>query len=243
VNKQTTLLTAVLAVGSLLLLSGCAKYKAMPLPKIAPEKKGLTLEHKVFTKQDCKTYLGRKNVLKKGFQPVQLTLTNNTDHSYTYSSSSLSLPTVPAKLVAKKVKFSTAGRILGYGAAAAGFVTLAAYAFPLFGALTAGCHLPAGAGYAAIPLIMVPAGTCATGFSIAAVTDGIKSGKANKKLIIDFANKEVPLSGILKPYQIMTGVIFVPKKSFNNNFTFTLNDADTNKAVVLSSDSELVDVK
>jgi len=66
-NKQTQLLSVVLAIGSLLLLSGCANYKAMSLPKLArhadsaenSKNKTVTLDHKVFTKANCKTYLGR----------------------------------------------------------------------------------------------------------------------------------------------------------------------------------------
>lgn len=240
-NKQTKLLTAVLAVGSLLLLSGCANYKAMSLPQLAQhsdkfEKKNVSLEYKIFTKVDCQEYLGRKKLLKKGYQPVQLTITNNTNRSYTYSASSLSLPIVPAELVAKKVKFSTAGRIIGYSAAAAGFVTLAACAFSITGALIpAACKV----GFA----IMIPSGYLATGFSLAALADGIKSGKANKELTVDFATKAFLLNGIIRPYQTINGIVFVPKKSFNTNFTFTLNDADTNKTVVLNSRSENIDVK
>jgi len=247
-NKSTQLLSAVLAVGSLLLLSGCASYKAVPLPyltkqtnsSVSSKNKNITLEHKVFTKADCKTYLGRKNILKKGYQPVQLALTNNTDRTYTYSTASLSLPTVQTELIAEKVKFSTAGRVLGSGAAAVGFVTCAACAIPIIGALGG---VGASAGLAAILFIMAPAGFVATGFSVAALTDGIKSGKANKKLTIDFAAKAFPQEGILKPYQTINGIVFVPKKSFNNDFTFTLNDAQTNKPLVLSSNSDLLNVK
>lgn len=233
-NKQFKLLTAVLAVGSLLLLSGCTHYKAITLPRLAKhsdqsEKKGLTLEHKIFTKQDCKTYLGKKNLLKKGFQPVQLTLTNNTDHSYTYSASSLSLPTVPAKLVAKKVKFSTAGRIIGYSLAGATILIPTALVGSLF--------------YPVAPVAAFVAGSYFAGFSIAGIVDGVKSHKANKELSADFADKELPFKGLLNPYQSINGIIFVPKKSFNPNFTFTLNNLKNNKAIVLHSNADYVDIK
>ena len=240
-NKQFKLLTAVLAVGSLLLLSGCAKYNAMTLPQLTQhshqsEKKNLSLEHKVFDKADCKTYLGRKNILKKGFQPVQLTIANNTDHTYIYSTTSLSLPTVPSEIVAKKVKFSSLGRFLGYSAAGSIFfapiipiaTTIACCNHPLAGLILLGCNIILGA--------------TSAGFWAIGITDGLNSHKANKELSADFADKELPFKGLLNPYQTISGIVFVPKKSFNTNFTFTLNDTDTDKAVVLSSGSN-VDVK
>ena len=240
-NRQTKLLTAVLAVGSLLLLSGCASYKAMSLPQLAKyadssensKTKNITLEHKVFDKADCKTYLGRKNILRKGYQPVQLALTNNTDRSYAYSATSLSLPIVPSEIVAKKVKFSTAGRVLGYNVAAGGFF---ATSIPL--ALLCIDLVVPGAGIAAICCL-----GASTVFFTAGVTDGVKSHKANQELAVDFRTKTLPLNGILKPYQTVNGIVVVPKKSFNPNFTFTLNDIDTNKAVVLNSTSDYVEVK
>jgi hypothetical protein len=235
-NKQTTLLTAVLAVGSLLLLAGCAKYKAMPLfqPKVLSDKKGLTLEHKVFNQKDCQTYLGRKNLLKKGFQPIQLTVTNNTDRSYTYSSSSLSLPIVPAEKVALKVETSTWGRFFGYSLSASALGTASSAFF-----------------HAASVTILGPVGwilgaTAAVGGAtcfVASIADTVKSNKSNKKLSADFAEKALSREGILRPYQTVNSIVFVPKESFNTNFTFTLNDLQNNKAIVLHSNVEYVDVK
>lgn len=240
-NKQTKLLTAVLAVGSLLLLSGCAKYKAIPLtqPKVLTDKKGLTLEHKVFTKQDCATYLGRKNVLKKGYQPIQLTITNNTDRSYTYSSSSLSLPIVPAEFVAKKVKFSSTGRIIGYSALA-----LTSIAGIIFVGLPAAFFMnPLGLSGEGVAFVSFASFFGALGFPIAASVDGTKSHEANKELAVDFAEKAVSREGIIRPGQTLNGIVFVAKNNFKKDFTFTVNDLQNNKAVVLSSTSELINVK
>lgn len=244
-KKYTKLFTALLAVSSLLLLAGCAHYKASRLPNLAEhtyssetaKNKNVTLNHKVFDKADCKTYLGSKNILKKGYQPIQLTIMNNTDRTYTYSTTSLNLPTVPSKIVAQKVKFSTTGRILGYGAAGSVFFA------PIIPAITfiGSCSHPLVAmiliGYTTI-LATTSAVFYATG-----ITDCKKSAKANKERTVDFSDKAFPLNGTLKPYQSINGLVFVPKKSFNNNFTFTLNDADINKALVLSSVSENINVK
>jgi hypothetical protein len=239
VNKQFKLLTAVLAVGSLLLLAGCAKYKAMPLyqPKVLADKKGLTLEHKVFTKQDCATYLGRKNLLKKGYQPIQLTLTNNSDRSYTYSASSLSLPIVPAEKVALKVETSTWGRFFGYGLSAGALGTVSSVFF----------HAAYGAGIFCLgPVGMILGATAAVGSYtcfVASIADTVKSNNSNKKLSADFAEKAVSREGIIRPYQTVNGIVFVEKNDFKKDFTFTVNDLQTNKVVVLHSHAEYVTIK
>jgi hypothetical protein len=118
-NKQFKVLTAVLAVGSLLLLAGCAKYKAISLPSLAqaPVKNGISFAYKAFNSGESKMYLGR-NLLEKGYQPVQITITNNTDRTYKITPASLSMPIVDPWFVAESAHSSTVGRSVGYGAAA-----------------------------------------------------------------------------------------------------------------------------
>jgi hypothetical protein len=116
--------------GALLLIAGCAHYNAIPLKWLEDStstKKGVTLSYKVFTKADCKKYLGR-DILKRKYQPLQLTIVNNTNDTYTISHNSLSLPTASIEAVAKKVHTSTVGRAVGYGAAA--ILTCGLFAIP-----------------------------------------------------------------------------------------------------------------
>jgi hypothetical protein len=236
VNKQTKLLSAVLAVGSLLLLSGCAKYNAMPLQHLVKhadssetsETKNITLEHKVFDKADCKTYLGKKNILKKGFQPVQLTVTNNSDRSYIYSTSSLSLSTVPAEVVAKKVHFSTGGRAVGIGLAAATVAIIAVTAIVGGGS----CLGEAWFWQYIFPTALL---SSSVPFAAGAIVAGTKDSRANAELEADFTAKAFPREGVLRPHQTINGIVFVAKNSFKEDFTFTVNDLKTDKAVVLSS--------
>ena len=111
--------TTMAITSALLLVTGCAHYKARPLPRLANtvSDKGVYLAYRKFDKADCKTYFDR-DVIKRGFQPLQLTIINNTDITYTVSESSFSLPLVPVDAVAQEVHTSTAGRAAGYGAAA-----------------------------------------------------------------------------------------------------------------------------
>lgn len=105
----------------LLLLGGCANYKVKRLPKLQPQEHMLTAEqhgvsfaYKFYTPTDCKNYLDR-DVLAKGYQPIQITIINKSKHSLFFSLANISLAVVDASKVAPTVHTSTTGRVLGYG--------------------------------------------------------------------------------------------------------------------------------
>jgi len=110
---------------SLLLLSGCAHYKAKPLRKLPvttreSNEQTVSFEYHVLNRSDCKQYLDR-NVHKKGYQPIQLTIENNSSRSLHFSLSSFDIPCIEVDEVASKVHTSTVGRAVGY--TVAGLVT------------------------------------------------------------------------------------------------------------------------
>lgn len=104
-----------------LFLSGCARYDATTLcafsSDLTQDTLGISVAAKAFSKEDCKQYLDR-NVICKGYQPIQIYIENTTDSSYLFSTSRISLPIAPPDEVAQKVHSSMVGRIAGYGAAA-----------------------------------------------------------------------------------------------------------------------------
>jgi hypothetical protein len=103
---------------SLLFLSGCAHYRAKPLQKLpvttrqSPEQT-VSFEYHVLDRRDCKQYLDR-NVQAKGYQPIQLTIENNSSRSLYFSLSSFDIPCIDADDVASTVHTSTVGRAVGY---------------------------------------------------------------------------------------------------------------------------------
>ena len=108
---------------ALLLLSGCASYHANSLNNLSSaitsqachsKINDIAIAAKAFDKMDCKRYLDR-DVLRKGYQPVQLYIQNNSDRSYVLSLNRLSLPYAGPEEVARTVHTSTVGRVLGYG--------------------------------------------------------------------------------------------------------------------------------
>lgn len=107
-----------------LFLSGCASYKSSPLRrlsvapiKIAEKNKDKVLfAHRVYNKADCERYLGR-DVLAAGYQPIQLTITNQTQHNLLFSINNISVPCVNQEAVKNLVYTSPTSRAVGYGIA------------------------------------------------------------------------------------------------------------------------------
>ncbi len=108
-----------------LLLSGCASYHAAslnsllyePIVTVSQQKSdGISIIAKAFDKADCKKYLDR-DVLAKGYQPVQIYIRNDSDKSYSFSLNRISLSCARPEEVAARVHTSTVGRAVGYGAA------------------------------------------------------------------------------------------------------------------------------
>lgn len=77
---------------------------------------GIQIHCKNFTKEECVGYLGR-DVISAGYKPIKITIENNTDRNLKFSPSDISLKTVQADVVAKKVYYNTTGRATGWGIA------------------------------------------------------------------------------------------------------------------------------
>ncbi|KKP23853.1 MAG: hypothetical protein SZ59_C0003G0077 [candidate division TM6 bacterium GW2011_GWF2_28_16] len=112
---------SIVSVAALLLASGCAKYRGQNLETLAypsseAKKESVFMAYKPFNASDCKVYLDR-DVLAKGYQPIQVTIVNNSKKYLDFSLDRISLPSVPAREIARKVHTSTAARAGGYGAA------------------------------------------------------------------------------------------------------------------------------
>lgn len=117
--KKINLLT-IAAVAAL--FTGCASYQASSLSALDPEYvknyseiQGVEIGCKAYSVDDCFTYLDR-NVIAKGYQPIQLTFRNNSDKRYIFSNRDLSLPCASPEEVARSVRTSTVGRVIGYSA-------------------------------------------------------------------------------------------------------------------------------
>lgn len=79
-------------------------------------KSGVQMFAKIFDEEDCKRYLGR-NVLAKGYQPVQILLKNTSGKSFAVAPERLNLQQASVDEVARSVHTSTAKRVAWYSVA------------------------------------------------------------------------------------------------------------------------------
>lgn len=179
-------------------LCGVARYKAATLVELVsalqePENT-VSFSYKVFTKADCKKYLGRKKIIRKGYQPVQITLVNNTSHSFNFSLGAFSFPCISAEEMAERMDFSTTKRMAGWGVGSLFF---------------------------------------SKSFLLPTAIEATVSGKESAKLQKDFIKKGLS-NTVIKPYDVLNGLIFVEKSSFNPHFSFTLRNGSNGKKYTFS---------
>jgi hypothetical protein len=106
----------------LLALSSCANYRASSLNTLSSEvvlyntseEQEVVVLAKAYNKADCKRYLDR-NVISKGYQPVQIYIQNNSDKNYHFSPDRISMACANSDEVAETVHTSTIGRVTAYG--------------------------------------------------------------------------------------------------------------------------------
>jgi hypothetical protein len=117
--KQLLLSVLVLVVTAFLL--GCASYRPDSLPRIdsefAPYVESVdqvTVSAKLLTKAECKQYLDR-DVIVKGYQPILVSIDNQSDSPIVFSPSRVSLPCANPNDVAKRVHTSTSTRVVAWG--------------------------------------------------------------------------------------------------------------------------------
>lgn len=99
-------------------LYGIANYKAIPLDNLLNdilEQGTIAFEYRIFNREDCKKYLGRDKIIDKGYQPIQINFTNNSDRCLVMSETNFSFPCVYYYDVAKQVHFDTTKRVLAWG--------------------------------------------------------------------------------------------------------------------------------
>ena len=117
-NKMTLFIIMTVAA----LFTGCASYQAHSLAALDPdyvrdysEVQGMEIGCKAYSVDDCFTYLDR-NVIAKGYQPIQLTFRNRSNSRYVFCTKNVSLPCASPEEVARTVHTSTTARVVGYSA-------------------------------------------------------------------------------------------------------------------------------
>ena len=190
---------------------GFTRYKTSALDinivdkKLETKNPNICCEYKIFNKADCNKYLGKDQVLSKGYQPIQIKLTNNSDKPFRFSLNSFNLSCIPFYNFIEDVEFNTAKNVLY-------FVLLSQIVIPilsvpifilpfLINPVSGVVFFVVGAPILVLVLFSLP------------IIEGIKSSKANKKLYDDFSRKSLN-DQTVEPFSTINGLIFVSKKDF-----------------------------
>lgn len=91
------------------------------------QEQAISFEYHVLDIEECETYLDR-DVISEGYQPIHLTITNNSNKYLNLSLDDFSLLCISPSTVAKSVHTSTAGRVAGY--TVAGILTFGLFLIP-----------------------------------------------------------------------------------------------------------------
>ncbi len=96
-----------ISMSIVLLICGCAKYNPKPLTPIGLNQKievqnNIQAVQKPLTEEECKMFFDRR-VIKAGYQPIQISIRNNSTENYVLNSNNIDLPLVSIQDVTKKL--------------------------------------------------------------------------------------------------------------------------------------------
>lgn len=120
---KSNILTIMLVLLTSLNSFGISDYKAFPLKNLADYKTSntndsfISFNHYFFNKSDCKKYLGRDKIISRGYQPIQIKFTNNSERFLKLTLDDFSCPCIDYEYVVDHVEFNTMARVLGWGIA------------------------------------------------------------------------------------------------------------------------------
>jgi len=216
--RKTLSRTALLLMLPIFLAS-CASYKARPLDtlsfNIEAPLENLYTSCKAFSAEDSQRYLG-KNVLARGYQPVQISIRNSSKDTFYLPLDGISLPHTDPETVSEEMHFSTATRTVamtGAGLVGANLVVIPSLILsPILGPLS----------------LVVPLATLVT----PPIMGGVKSSEANKAMDRDF-DKKGARDAFIGPHATVNMLLFVPEELYRSDFTMTLKNSNTSEVFVI----------
>ena len=170
-------------------------------------------EYKILNKKECKNYFKTKKIIKKGYQPIQITVTNNSNDCIAVSQKGLNLQIVPADVVLNSLYKSGAIRGIALATVATS-ATVPMYMFML---------VP--------PALWITSCVYFTTMFTAAMFTGFGARIYNQKINL-IATLELQ-SQIIPPYTSVMGMVFVKSDSFTSDVTLTVENQNTQESLTL----------
>lgn len=190
-----------------------ARFKEIPLDNIPLEvTDGVIFAHNIFSKKDCKKYLKSSKVLRKGYQPIQITVMNNTQTTIEISPKNFSDYHVSALEVSEKIHRNSCAR--GVGFAIPGVIIGAPVAFV---SVYAGSMAVAMGATSSLLIFFLPALAIMSPFIITAIVQGCGTQDFNEKIDEIYVHKELRKQ-TLCPGEIVSGLLFVPHDKVAQDF-------------------------
>jgi hypothetical protein len=123
--KMNRIVIALLSLSLVISSTGYARYKSIPLNRSLRKaavisQDTINFDYKIFKAKDCKKHLNSKYIIKHGFQPIQIIITNNSNNNIAISANDFSFPLVNCQDVADSLHRNGFARGLGFGIGALG---------------------------------------------------------------------------------------------------------------------------
>jgi hypothetical protein len=209
-----------------LLLSGCAKYykpKPLSMPRVlGQEKKGLLVQAVPLCSDECKYVFNNCSPRSKGYEVIQLAVTNKNEQAYLLDAHNISLPLASARHVAHQVGFGVAWPVALWA---------------VLGVPSTLCLAMIGMGANNLGLFKFAwcYGGVITGLMISGL---IHRGRANKDIERDFMERAISNDStiVIDPNMGMNRVMFVKKKDYKPTFDLGLVNQMTGEVVMFAVD-------
>lgn len=175
----------------------------------------ISFEYKLLNKKECKQYFKTKKILKKGYQPIQITVTNHSDNTIVVSPQGLNLSTIPADTVLAALHKNGFARGVPLG---------------LVG-VVAGLPLPM---LTLLSPVVINIGIVGLAtFSISGIFAGVGARMYNNKISV-IADLELQ-DQLVPPHTTVTGIVFVKSDSLISDVTLAVKNQNSQELLILSS--------
>jgi hypothetical protein len=128
INKIIVLLSITLMIS----IPGHARYKAASINRIDTintqintlKDESVSFNYKIFNANDCKKYFNSRSIINKGYQPIQIIFTNNSNNTIAISPDSFSFRCAHVQDVTNSLHRDGMARGIGFGLGALWFLPL-----------------------------------------------------------------------------------------------------------------------
>lgn len=214
--------------------SGCG-YRVKPLvplksPSFNNNEQFIEFDYRVFNKKDNRKYLGC-NPIAQGYQPIQITFTNNTSRSFDITQESFNCLCTDPKIVASAMHMSP---VQGAAYGGLGWLGLTAPYGVLLPGLCLTCIF-----WPAVPLVskLLAGGVLVLMLSPLVIFPTLASMRCTQinEAMSDYFVKIGFKDQVVQPFTVMNNLIFISTSQASQRFAVTVIDTKTREAFVLTS--------